>query len=728
MFNLNGRYYLSVEYEHRKRFPVQVLANNYQSCRWSKWHHRPGFKSSILSNKGLKALKFTERTNRQIGTKLCAIALIIFAFAFFRYVSKKAYPSSPNQWVISADEGFGEGSTNFAAGPIVQYQGKLYCSTINENGAEIWEKTSEGDWQKIVDGGFGDKNNIAILRMITYNDFLYAGTLNLNGCQLWRFDGSQWSNALSPEPGPGFGNAHNIAITAMELFEGKLYVGTTNYRLDILLPGSDGADIWCYDGATWTRVALAGFGDNLNAGVTSLKTYNGTLYAGTARFKIQVSVIDPENVRVSLVSMGCQLRRKTGNFWTLLAQNGFNDSGNVSVSAMAVYAGKLFLGTANGNLSVTVNIESGEISDISYSSSGLYIYSFDGSQLSQAVGGGFGDANNFAVLDMIPYNSGSENLLLAGCASSVSGGLLMAYNNQRWYAGADPGFGNASNKAVSSLLACGNTVFSGTYNDETGCEVWSGKPPSKPLISSISPTSAPVGTIVTINGTNFGCSREDDSFVSFGGGIASEYVVWNDTTIQAKVPSDATSGDVKVITPYGTSNGITFTVIDKPQISSISPTSGCIGAEVSISGSCFGSEQQTSCVYFGTRKVGAYLSWANNLIKCKVPSGISGQVSVKVITPVGESNSATFKVKPEISAISPTSGTPGTYVTIAGSAFGNSRGSSYVTFGSKKVSTYSSWTDTKLKIKVPSGVSKGKTTIKVTTSGGTSNGASFTVK
>jgi len=51
-----------------------------------------------------------------------------------------------------------------------------------------------------------------------------------------------------------------------------------------------------------------------------------------------------------------------------------------------------------------------------------------------------------------------------------------------------------------------------------------------------------------------------------------------------------------------------------------------------------------------------------------------------------------------------------------------------VTFGSKRVSTYSSWTDTKLKVKVPSGIPKGKTIIKVTTSGGTSNGVSFTVK
>ncbi len=654
-------------------------------------------------------------------------AVLSLIFVLIPNVAVPTNSSNVGHWERIAGEGFDEDPSNLAACPIIEYQGKIYCSTINEDGAEVWEKSGEDPWQRITSGGFGDNNNIAVLRMAVYNGYLYAGTLNLEGSHLFRFDGSQWIDALSPDPGPGFGNAHNIAVTSMEVFDGKLYVGTTNYRLDIILPGSDGADIWCYDGTGWTRVATAGFGDSLNVGVTSLKSYGGTIYAGIARLTVQLSIIDPNNIRVTLQSKGCQLRRRTGSFWTLLAQGGFTNSNNICVSSMTVYSGKLFIGTINGTMSVMVNIESGAISDFSYSSEGLYIYSYDGSQLLEAVGGGFGDAANFGALEMTSFNSGSENLLIAGCASSTGGGLLMAYNNQRWYEASEPGFGNASNKAVSSLFATGNMIAAGTYNDESGCEVWGGKPPSKPLITGISPSSAPVGAVVTISGANFGHLPEG-SYVSFGGSIATEYINWTDSFIQAKVPGDAISGYVQVTTPYGTSNVFSFVVLDKPRISSVSPSSGYTGAEVSISGSSFGQAQESSCVYFGTKKASSYLSWSNTLIKSKVPSGVSGCVSVKVLTLTGESNSVSFKVKPKISAISPTSGYVGTYVTIAGSAFGSSRGSSYVTFGSKKVSTYSSWSDTKLKVRVPSGVPKGKTTLKVTTSGGASNGVSFTVK
>lgn len=67
-------------------------------------------------------------------------------------------------------------------------------------------------------------------------------------------------------------------------------------------------------------------------------------------------------------------------------------------------------------------------------------------------------------------------------------------------------------------------------------------------------------------------------------------------------------------------------------------------------------------------------------------------------------------------------------VTIRGNAFGSKRySSSYVKFGSKKVPTYYPWSNTKIVLKVPSGIS-GKVYVRVTTSGGTSGGKYFTVK
>lgn len=82
--------------------------------------------------------------------------------------------------------------------------------------------------------------------------------------------------------------------------------------------------------------------------------------------------------------------------------------------------------------------------------------------------------------------------------------------------------------------------------------------------------------------------------------------------------------------------------------------------------------------------------------------------------------------KPVISTVSPGKGSAGDPIRIYGSGFGSSKGTSYVKFGAKKVSSYISWSSTRLEVKVPSGVS-GKVSVTVTTAGGTSNAKSFTV-
>ena len=99
----------------------------------------------------------------------------------------------------------------------------------------------------------------------------------------------------------------------------------------------------------------------------------------------------------------------------------------------------------------------------------------------------------------------------------------------------------------------------------------------------------------------------------------------------------------------------------------------------------------------------------------------------------GTSNAQNFTVKsapqgPSITSISPISGSVGTTVTIKGANFGASRGTSYVKFNTQKAATadYVSWSDSQIKVKVPSGATTGPVT--VTTSGGTSNGGTFTVE
>src|SRR5215470_6210357 len=78
---------------------------------------------------------------------------------------------------------------------------------------------------------------------------------------------------------------------------------------------------------------------------------------------------------------------------------------------------------------------------------------------------------------------------------------------------------------------------------------------ARPKITNLSPSSGPVGTSVTITGTNFGTAGT----VTFNQ-IATTPTSWSATSIVAPVPAGATTGNVVVTVDGLVSNGVSFTV------------------------------------------------------------------------------------------------------------------------------------------------------------------------
>jgi uncharacterized repeat protein (TIGR03803 family) len=79
----------------------------------------------------------------------------------------------------------------------------------------------------------------------------------------------------------------------------------------------------------------------------------------------------------------------------------------------------------------------------------------------------------------------------------------------------------------------------------------------KPKINSFTPTSGPVGTLVTITGNTFGGATS----VTFNGVLAATFKVKSVTKITATVPIGATTGPIAVTTSSGTATSTTnFTV------------------------------------------------------------------------------------------------------------------------------------------------------------------------
>ncbi len=241
-----------------------------------------------------------------------------------------------------------------------------------------------------------------------------------------------------------------------------------------------------------------------------------------------------------------------------------------------------------------------------------------------------------------------------------------------------------------------------------------------PQIVSFSPTSGPVGTVVTITGAFF----TGTTSVMFNGTNAI-FTVDNAAQITATVPSGATTGQIKVTTPTGSAlstSSFTVTAAGSPTISSFSPVSGPVGSQVVITGSNFTS---ASAVKFnGT--TAAFTVNSSTQITTTVPSG-AATGTITVTTSAGTATSAiNFTVTsstPTITSFSPTSGPIGTQVLISGNNF---TGATAVRFGSTNQPAFTVNSDIQVVTSVPSGATTGKISIDTPTGTATSQ-ADFTV-
>jgi hypothetical protein len=265
-----------------------------------------------------------------------------------------------------------------------------------------------------------------------------------------------------------------------------------------------------------------------------------------------------------------------------------------------------------------------------------------------------------------------------------------------------------------------------------------------PIVESVTPSRGPAGTQLTVNGAGFGAAAGSSANVDF----------YDPLTIPL--------GPVATVVVSGASVTPTRILVTLPSLTLMSPaTPAIISVSTMASGTYPGGRSPASyssqflvraCTITGmtaSARVGGLVTltgtlfepvpvagvrllvggiargttgWSDTRIKFTVPASAYGKVAVSLVrygVPVAAP--VKLKVVPRITRISPASGRVGTIVTIYGTGFGptRARAAGSVHFGARTPS-YLSWSQTKIRVKVPTGTARGWVHLTITTAGGTS--------
>jgi len=253
------------------------------------------------------------------------------------------------------------------------YESQLYAGTWNDDIGAIW-RTDGDTWEQVVSNGFGDDNNYEINNLATYDGSIYAAASNdVTGTEIWSSSSGNpgsWTQVNSD----GFGSAGIWHDVVMDTFAGYLHIGFG--RNDI-------AELWRWDGASWTPIFQNGLGNPYNTNVSSFAEFQGYLYMGLRNVEdggqvrrstdgtswspvITGGLGNVDNGRpyglipfednlyliFSNTETGAEIwRSHDGTQWALVMEKGWGDSKNTYADyfdkGAAVFNGSLYIGTLN---------------------------------------------------------------------------------------------------------------------------------------------------------------------------------------------------------------------------------------------------------------------------------------------------------------------------------------------------------------------------------------------
>ena len=247
-----------------------------------------------------------------------------------------------------------------------------------------------------------------------------------------------------------------------------------------------------------------------------------------------------------------------------------------------------------------------------------------------------------------------------------------------------------------------------------------------PTITSISPTTGDIGTVITVTGSGFFNAQS----VTFSGPVQGTNLTVNDANhLHITVPPGTRSGSITVTAPGGTSNASPqlFNLI--PVVTGASPLHAWVNLQITITGRNFLDVTQVS--FPGVASTPFQPNANGTSLTVNVPVGATtGPIQVTSAGGSASTPSILITVPPATltGALTP-GGTPTTHgwvgeqITLTGTDFAQI---SSITFGGINATVPSQYSSTQLTVAVPANAQTGQ--ILITNPGGTNFGAlNFTI-
>lgn len=232
---------------------------------------------------------------------------------------------------------------------------------------------------------------------------------------------SAWTNVNTLQ----FGDSNNSYIPSVKSYAGSLYAGTYN--------STTGAEVWEYNASTWSQVNTDGFGDVNCESASTMFEFNNLLYVG-----------------VNNTTTGVEVWAYDTSSWTQANTDGFYNAATSYIYDFEEYNGSLYAALRNTN-------------------NGAYVFRYgtgtNWGNVTHAIHA-FGDANNTYTKSLKTYNGN----LYAATSNTTTGTEVWRYNGSSWTQVNTDGFGDAGN-GYAELEVFGNDLYAATWS-LTGVEVW----------------------------------------------------------------------------------------------------------------------------------------------------------------------------------------------------------------------------------------------------------------